>query len=526
MAQEDGIPSSSASKEPSGTIAPLQPGQGLSAAHVTLVAPKDGSISTRLEHLTVHNGTIENPTSVDVTSHRLMPGDVIGHYRVLEHLGSGGMGYLHRARDERLERDVAIKLAFDSMATDSGAILREARALAALNHPNVVTIHEVGVHQDCTYIVMELLRGETLRARIDRAPIPLLEALALAGDIIRGLSASHQANLVHLDVKPENIFITKEGPAKLIDYGVARQRRTGAYEGENIVGTIAYMAPEQLIGEKLDYRADIFSFGIILHELVTGKHPFMRAQLSATMHALVTGDFFNDEQVVDPLVDVIVRKCMQLEPSERPANAAQVLEELERVVRVRSQIVSNTIPVAPPPEVVVSRGPLYLAAALALVVLGGGFFYASEKTSPATPITTPSASAMPPKASYTLTLESQPSGASVHEDTHELGKTPLTIPLQSEATGPRTFTLSLDGYSTYSFHQEPAAANVHFIAQLSKVEIPPVSSSTPDSAPSALASAQKKQLVAKSQPTGTSTPTNTAATTARPAGTLDIKLKR
>jgi len=527
VVQEDGAPSitsdapiAASSPRSDSTGAQSNLDFGIAAARATLVAPKEGSISTRLQQLTLHNGTTDEPAVVDMPGHRLMPGDLIGPYRVLEHLGSGGMGYLHRARDERLERDVAIKLAFDSGTTDSGAILREARALAALNHPNVVTIYEVGLHGDYTYIAMELLRGETLRARIDRAPIPLQDALAWACDIIRGLSASHKANLLHLDIKPENIFLTKEGPAKLIDYGVARQRRTDAYESDNIVGTIAYMAPEQLIGDKLDYRADIFSFGVILHELTTGKHPFMRPQLSATMHALVTGDFFNDEHQVDPLVDAIVRKCMQLEPAQRPATAAEVLEELERILRIRSQTVSNPIPASPEPKEV-KRAAQWLPLAAALVVLGGALYLAMGK--PSAPISTPAPAAsmaVPPK-SYLLVLESQPSGASVREGSRELGKTPLKIDLASNGTSTRNFTLFLDGYSPYSFGQEPTTADVHFIAQLSKIETPAASSSVAEPESSGPVAMHKKvpPVIAKS-----AAPAPSPAP--RPANTLDIKLTR
>ncbi|NUQ75980.1 MAG: alpha/beta fold hydrolase [Polyangiaceae bacterium] len=248
------------------------------------------------------------------------------------------MGYIHKALDVRLEREVAIKVALEPIPSDPTAMLREARALAALNNANVVTVYEVGVHEGCAYIVMELLRGETLRARIERAPPSLMEALSWACDVLRGLSAAHDARIMHLDLKPENVFITRDGSLKLIDFGVGGQRRTGMHEQDKIAGTIAYMAPEQLLGDVLDFRADLFAFGILLHELVTGRHPFQKPKLAATMFALVHGEFFIDGEIADPEVKAVIQACMALEPAARPASAAAVLEELERLLRERAQV--------------------------------------------------------------------------------------------------------------------------------------------------------------------------------------------
>jgi pimeloyl-ACP methyl ester carboxylesterase len=311
------------------------------SATVPVAAPTKGeSISERLQLLEVG----AKPHAANAESapppRALAVGDIMGHYRVLGNLGSGGMGYIHRALDLQLEREVAIKVALESVASDADPMLREARALAALNHPNVVTVYEVGVHEGCAYIVMELLRGETLRARLDRARPTFVEALALACDVLRGLSTAHEARIVHLDVKPENVFLTKDGSVKLLDFGIARHKRTGVHERNEIVGTIAYMAPEQLLGDPLDFRADIFAFGILLHELATGQHPFSRANVAATMYALVNGEFFKDGAVADPEVEAIVRACMELEPSSRPPSAAHVLEDLERVLRARRQVVT------------------------------------------------------------------------------------------------------------------------------------------------------------------------------------------
>ena len=273
----------------------------------------------------------------------LVVGDVVGPYRILGHLGSGGMGHIYRALDLRLEREVAIKVASEPIASDDDAMLREARALAALNHPNVVMVYEVGVHESRGFIVMELLRGETLRARMSRESLPLASALSLVCDLLRGLSAAHNARVVHLDIKPENVFITADGTVKLLDFGVARLKRTGAHDERAIAGTIAYMAPEQLLGENLDFRADLFAVGTVLHELTTGKHPFQRPHFAATMYALMQGEFFKDSTFPDPEIEAIIRACMQRDPSARPGSAGHVLEKLERVLRARTQVVRSEV---------------------------------------------------------------------------------------------------------------------------------------------------------------------------------------
>lgn len=454
----------------------------------------------------------------------LGPGDILGHYRILGRLGSGGMGDIHRALDLQLEREVALKVALEPVASDHDAMLREARALAALNHPNVVTVHEVGVHEGCAYIVMELLRGETLRSRMDRERPSLVEACSWACDVLRGLSAAHSAYIVHLDIKPENVFLTKDGPLKLIDFGVARRKRTGAEEPDGIAGTIAYMAPEQLLGDPIDFRADIFSFGVLLHELVTGRHPFLGPNVGATMHALLQGDFFQDGAAFDPEVEAIVRACMELEPSARPPSCAHVLEDLQRVLRARTHehpaqatLVANrtvasertdeprtqaefaqqTTDIAPAPRAPAAKNNRLLpilgiglvAAAAAFADTVGTKEEASSQAAPPAPATQAA------RSQYTLELESSPVGATVRERDKELGKTPMTIELDGLATAPRVFTLSLAGYVDYTFRQEPAFRDIRFVATLAQVQAAPESAPPPTSKP---ASSGAKQAPKKS----------------------------
>lgn len=435
------------------------------------------------------------------------------------------MGVICRALDLRLEREVALKIAIEPIAADDEAMLREGRALAAFNHPNVVTVHEVGVHEGVAYIVMELLRGESLRARIDRSRPGMNEALTWACDVLRGLSAVHQAHMLHLDIKPENVFLTKDGPLKLIDFGIARRKRSGLQEQNEIVGTFAYMAPEQLLGDPLDFRADIFSFGVLLHELATGKHPFAQANVAATMRALMAGDFFQDGVTAPPEIDVIVRACMALDPAQRPASAADVLLDVERAARSLAQqetsphaiTVKQEIarvaplgtearisapnpsgPGLPPPAdeaaIVETRlsastpeqegkkppkNSTVLFAGLAAIVLIMGWKFGLQHDSSA-PLESSAprslAETTAGKPQPTLALESTPSGALVKEAGKELGKTPLVVPLDPAANHARVFVLSLEGYEEITVKQKPTTLNSQISTALTKLSTPGVPS--------------------------------------------------
>jgi pimeloyl-ACP methyl ester carboxylesterase len=266
----------------------------------------------------------------------LPEGEVLGHYRIVEHLDSGGMGHIHRAVDMRLERSVAIKVAVGRVEGEAARTLQEARALAALNHVNVVTVYELGVHDGRPYIVMELLRGETLRARIHRSPPSLAETLRWSCDVLRGMTAAHNAGIVHLDLKPENLFLTADGTLKILDFGVARL--VGADQGSErvVAGTVAYMAPEQIAPGPVDFRADLFAFGVILHELTTGRHPFKKATVDETAAALADGRHEPNAEIPDAEVEAVVRACLAHDPAARPGSAVELFERLERVRRARS----------------------------------------------------------------------------------------------------------------------------------------------------------------------------------------------
>jgi serine/threonine protein kinase/Tol biopolymer transport system component len=268
-----------------------------------------------------------------------MISQVLGHYRVLEKIGSGGMGEVYRASDERLGRDVAIKILKPSLANDQDRLRRfeqEARAAAALSHPNIVAIYDIGMHDGAPYIVSEMLEGQTLRDRLFAGPIPRRQAVDFAGQIVQGLVAAHEKRIVHRDLKPENLFITKDGRIKILDFGIAKLMNSGfgSEAGKpgavadlttqtrvgSVLGTVAYMSPEQLRGKAVDHRSDIFSFGAIFYEMFTGRRAFAGETQVDTMTAILKEDppdMVGEGQDVPFAVEQVVRHCLEKEPENR-----------------------------------------------------------------------------------------------------------------------------------------------------------------------------------------------------------------
>jgi len=219
-----------------------------------------------------------------------MDGRVIGHYRVLEQIGAGAMGEVFRARDERLGRDVALKIIRPSSSSNPDHLRRfelESRAAAALNHPNIVGVYDVGLDEGVPYIVCELLEGKTLRQRLQDGALPSRLAIDYTIQIIQGLIAAHERRITHRDLKPENLFITTDDRVKILDFGVAKlqaaeepgrsvEEMTTVTKSGALIGTVAYMSPEQLRGKAVDHRSDIFSLGGILYEMLTARQPFRR----------------------------------------------------------------------------------------------------------------------------------------------------------------------------------------------------------------------------------------------------------
>jgi serine/threonine protein kinase len=268
-----------------------------------------------------------------------MIGKVLGHYRVLEKIGSGGMGEVYRASDQRLERDVALKMLKPSLAHDQDRLRRfeqEARAAAALSHPNIVAIYDIGMHEGAPYIVSELLEGQTLRDRLLNGPLSRRQAIDYAGQIAQGLVAAHEKRIVHRDLKPENLFITKDGRIKILDFGIAKLM-TSEFGSEaahaaaaaslttqtkvgSVLGTVAFMSPEQLRGKPVDHRSDIFSFGAIFYEMLTGQRAFAGDTQVDTITAILREDppeMSREGHDIPFAFEKVVRHCLEKEPENR-----------------------------------------------------------------------------------------------------------------------------------------------------------------------------------------------------------------
>jgi non-specific serine/threonine protein kinase len=265
----------------------------------------------------------------------LAPGAQLGPYKIHSLLGSGGMGQVYRAFDARLRRDVAIKLTAERF---SERFDREVRTVASLNHPNICTVHDVGSN----YLVMELIDGETLRQSFRNA-LPLARSLAIARQVLEALSAAHRAGVVHRDLKPENIMVRSDGYVKVLDFGVAKRLpMTAQPQNERttmpvsqpgqILGTIAYMSPEQIQGQEVDARSDLFAFGILLYEMLTGRHPWPRPSAVDTMHAILHDDPspIDASPQVGADLAVVVQTLLRKHPAERYPHAEAVLEAIDR----------------------------------------------------------------------------------------------------------------------------------------------------------------------------------------------------
>src|ERR1035438_9359644 len=261
-------------------------------------------------------------------------GAKLGNFEIVELLGRGGMGEVWRARDARLKRDVAIKVLLAGMVRDPDRIARferEARAASALNHPNIVAVYDIGCDNGTYWIASELVRGDTLRRMIEAGPLPAPKAVDIATQVANGLAAAHAAGLVHRDLKPDNIMVTRDGHVKILDFGLAKQRRsaqdstaTDLTDEGVVLGTAGYMSPEQVRGETVDHRSDLFSFGVVLHEMLSGKRAFSGASSVEVMHAILKDDPAELPASVPPALALIVRRCLEKEPDRRFQSAADL----------------------------------------------------------------------------------------------------------------------------------------------------------------------------------------------------------
>jgi hypothetical protein len=278
----------------------------------------------------------------------LGPGARLGPYEILAPLGAGGMGEVYRARDARLAREVAIKVLPAGFSSDPERLRRfeqEARAAGALNHPNILTVHDAGHHEGAPYVVSELLEGQTLRERAQGGALPVRKAVEIGVQIARGLAAAHEKGIVHRDLKPENVFVASDGQVKILDFGLAKltQAETSGELSQSpteargtdagtVLGTIGYMSPEQVRGAAVDHRSDIFSLGAILYELVAGRRAFSKETSAETMTAILREDppdLTETNLALPPALERIVSHCLEKNPQERFASARDLAFNLE-----------------------------------------------------------------------------------------------------------------------------------------------------------------------------------------------------
>jgi Tol biopolymer transport system component len=324
----------------------------------------------------------------------LTPTAKLGPYEIKSQIGAGGMGDVYRARDTRLSRDVALKILPESFARDADRLRRfeqESQAVAALNHPNIVAIYDVGEYNNTPFLVSELLEGENLRAVINRGPIPPRKVVEYAVQVGKGLAAAHDKGIVHRDLKPENLFVCRDGSVKILDFGLAKLAGKSAIEADAatmtsshtaagvVMGTASYMAPEQVRGEPVDARTDMFAFGAVLYEMICGKRAFQRDTPPETMTAILREDVPEISDIhppVPPALDRIVRRCLEKNPEQRFQSAKDLAFGLEALSHISSSshTAAQLAIVAAKTAPRLKRGLAAAAIVLAAAMLGIGWW--------------------------------------------------------------------------------------------------------------------------------------------------------
>ena len=327
----------------------------------------------------------------------LTSGTKLGPYEIVAPLGAGGMGEVYRARDMRLGRDVALKILPESFARDADRLRRfeqEARAVAALNHPNILAVFDIGEQNGAPFIVSELLEGESLRAALDRGVMPQRKTIEYGVQIAQGLAAAHEKGIVHRDLKPENIFITKDGRIKILDFGLAKLALTMGSDSNEVtlttphtaigvvMGTASYMAPEQVRGEVADARTDIFAFGAVLYEMLSGVRAFRRDTAAETMTAVMKDDppeLADPGHAVSPALERIVRRCLEKNPEQRFQSARDLSFALSALSGTEASGMSRAAAAVTPRRLPVL---LWLSIAIALLAVVGLTWMVARRPAP------------------------------------------------------------------------------------------------------------------------------------------------
>jgi serine/threonine protein kinase len=334
----------------------------------------------------------------------LAPGTKLGPYEIGAPLGAGGMGEVYRARDTRLERTVAIKILPEAFARDTERLRRfeiEARTIATLNHPNILSIHDVGTQDGTPYLVSELLEGHSLRQEFGGGALPLRRAVEYGTQIAQGLAVAHDKGIIHRDLKPENVFVTRDGRIKILDFGLAKLAKLEAASDEGatleaaaqetspgmVLGTVGYMSPEQVKGEAADARSDIFALGATLYEMLSGRRAFRKETSAETMTAILKEDpaeLSASDKPIAPALERIVRRCLEKKPLQRFQSARDLAFDLEAFTGISSTNTASVTAAGWLPR----KWLLPLAAGVLLLIAGavGGWLYRRGGVSTALPL--------------------------------------------------------------------------------------------------------------------------------------------
>jgi serine/threonine protein kinase/tetratricopeptide (TPR) repeat protein len=323
----------------------------------------------------------------------LPTGKRLGPYEILTPLGAGGMGEVYRARDSRLHRDVAIKVLPEHLAKDPQALARferEVRAVAALSHPNILAIYDVGSDQGVNYAVTELLEGETIRSRLARGAIQCRKAIEIGVSIAEGLSAAHSKGILHRDLKPENIFLTANGHVKILDFGLAQWRPTNSSQNQTsaptktepgtVMGTVGYMSPEQVRGGVADASSDIFSLGCVLYEIIAGRRAFARETAAQTMTAILEHHpppLAESGKRIPPELDRIIARCLEKNSGERIQSARDLSYAFKDLLSA-----AEALPSAPRTRRFRHGPAVLVAAAFVVIVIAAGFYRLNWRDQP------------------------------------------------------------------------------------------------------------------------------------------------